>query len=75
MAFEHIVYEAENGIITITFNRPKALNALNKALLSELNQALIDIENDDSARVLILTGSGSGGASKPHSRLPDSAQR
>ena len=58
MAFEHIIFEAQDGVVTITFNRPKALNALNRALLVELDQALTDIENDDSARVLILTGSG-----------------
>jgi enoyl-CoA hydratase len=58
MAFEHIIFEVQDGIVTITFNRPKALNALNRALLAELNQALGEIENDDSARVLILTGAG-----------------
>jgi enoyl-CoA hydratase len=58
MAFEHIIFEAQDGIITITFNRPKALNALNRALLAEMNQALTDIENDDDARVVVLTGAG-----------------
>ncbi|MDJ0783409.1 MAG: enoyl-CoA hydratase-related protein [Desulfosarcinaceae bacterium] len=58
MAFTHIAVEAQAGIITITFNRPKALNALNRALLLELNDALSSIEQDDSARVVILTGAG-----------------
>jgi enoyl-CoA hydratase len=58
MAFEHIIFNAQDGIVTITFNRPKALNALNRALLTELNQALSEIEKDESARVLVLTGSG-----------------
>jgi enoyl-CoA hydratase len=58
MAFEHIIQEAKDGIVTITFNRPKALNALNRALLAELNQALEEIEKDDEVRILILTGAG-----------------
>ncbi|MEJ2642792.1 MAG: enoyl-CoA hydratase-related protein [Desulfosarcinaceae bacterium] len=58
MAYEHIIFEAREGIVTITFNRPKALNALNRALLGELDQALTDIESDDSARVVVLTGAG-----------------
>ena len=58
MAYENIVYEVKNGIATITFNRPKALNALNSALLSEFSQALDDIAADESIRVLILTGAG-----------------
>ena len=37
MAYENIVYEIEDGIATITFNRPKALNALNSALLAEFS--------------------------------------
>ena len=40
MAYENIIYEVDEGIATITFNRPKALNALNGALLAELSDAL-----------------------------------
>ncbi len=58
MAYEHIIKASQDGIVTITFNRPKALNALNRALLAEFNQALGEIEADDDARVLILTGAG-----------------
>lgn len=58
MAYEHIIQEVREGVVTITFNRPKALNALNRALLAELNQALAEIESDDSVRVLVLTGAG-----------------
>ena len=58
MAYEHILFENQDGIVTITFNRPKALNALNRALLAELNKALGEIENDDGARVVVLTGAG-----------------
>ena len=58
MAFENIVYEVKEGIATITFNRPKALNALNGALLAELSLALDEIAADEDIRVLILTGAG-----------------
>jgi enoyl-CoA hydratase len=58
MAYENIVYEVREGIATITFNRPKALNALNGALLEELSQALDGIAADEDIRVLILTGAG-----------------
>jgi len=58
MAYENIVYEVNEGIATITFNRPKALNALNAALLAELSRALDEIAADEDIRVLILTGAG-----------------
>ena len=58
MAYENIIYEANDGIATITFNRPKALNALNDALLGELSQALDEISADEDIRALVLTGAG-----------------
>lgn len=58
MKFEHILYDFADGIATITFNRPKALNALNSALLQEFSACLDAINNDESVRVLVLTGSG-----------------
>lgn len=47
-----------DGIATLTFNRPKALNALNSSLLEELSAALDSIKHDETIRVLILTGAG-----------------
>lgn len=58
MAFENIVFQIEQGIATVTFNRPKALNALNRELLAELTQALEAVQADEEIRVLILTGAG-----------------
>jgi len=58
MSFENIVVQLDHGIATITFNRPKALNALNQALLAELSAALDGIAADESVRVVILTGAG-----------------
>src|SRR6185437_10472699 len=45
-------------IATITVNRPKALNALNPAVVAGLAQALREIREDTSVRVLIVTGAG-----------------
>jgi enoyl-CoA hydratase len=58
MSYDNIIYELVDDIGTITFNRPKALNALNDALLDELSSALDEVAKDDNIRVLILTGSG-----------------
>jgi enoyl-CoA hydratase len=58
MAYENIIYHVEESIATITFNRPKALNALNAALLTEFSQAIDAVAADGSARVLVLTGAG-----------------
>jgi enoyl-CoA hydratase len=58
MAFENIIVQVDAGIATITFNRPKALNALNQALLAEFSNALDDVAADEGIRVLILTGGG-----------------
>lgn len=58
MGFENIIVGIQEGIATITFNRPKALNALNSALLDELSAALDDIAGNEEIRVLVLTGTG-----------------
>ena len=58
MAYENILFTSEDGIATLTFNRPKALNALNGALLGELSQALDEVAENEDIRVLILTGAG-----------------
>jgi enoyl-CoA hydratase len=58
MTFNTIVFDSEDGIAKIIFNRPKALNALNSELLAELDQALESVAEDESNRVLVLTGAG-----------------
>lgn len=58
MSYTHIVFSVEEAIATITFNRPKALNALNAALLDEFADALRAVAADDAIRALILTGAG-----------------
>ncbi len=58
MAYETIMVDVQDGIAKITFNRPKALNALNNALLGEFSTALDEISANEAVRVLVLTGSG-----------------
>jgi enoyl-CoA hydratase len=58
MSYENILYDKQDGIATITFNRPKVLNALNRKTVEELQSALLDARNDAGVRVLILTGAG-----------------
>lgn len=54
---EFINYEAEGAVAVLTINRPKALNALNSAVLDEINEA-IDAIDLDAVRALIITGAG-----------------
>jgi len=58
MTYENIIYQTDDNIATITFNRPKALNALNAALLEEFSKALDEISTDENIGVLVLTGAG-----------------
>src|SRR5260370_28409400 len=58
MSYENILFEKNDGIARITFNRPKVLNALNRKTIEELQGALLDARDDVNVRVLILTGAG-----------------
>lgn len=58
MTFECITYTLENGIATITLNRPDVFNAFNDAQSYELQDAFKQAKRDDSVRVVILTGAG-----------------
>ena len=58
MNFKNILVNQENGIATVTINRPTKLNALNKLTIEELHEALVQIEMQETLKVVILTGSG-----------------
>ena len=59
MTFENLLLEQpEAGIYLLTLNRPRALNALNPATVTEFSAALEQIEADTTARVLLITGAG-----------------
>ncbi|CEH14329.1 enoyl-hydratase isomerase [Ceraceosorus bombacis] len=52
-----IVSQAGNGVTLITLNRPKALNALNSELFTELNHATAAADEDASVNAIVITGS------------------
>lgn len=56
--YENILFEINDGIGVVTINRPKVLNALNGATLTEINTLFTEIAKDDSVKVVIVTGSG-----------------
>jgi enoyl-CoA hydratase len=58
MSFETILYELRDGIAFVTINRPDKLNALNDAVIADLDRAVARIESDDAVRGVILTGAG-----------------
>jgi len=51
-------HDRDSGILTLTFNRPDKLNALNVATLLELGAAIAEATADGSVRAILLTGSG-----------------
>ncbi len=58
MAYENILFEIQDGVGVLTFNRPKALNALNPKTLEEVNDVIESVQEDESVHVLVLTGAG-----------------
>ncbi|ANQ83928.1 enoyl-CoA hydratase [Azoarcus olearius] len=57
MSFENILTETRGRVGLITLNRPKALNALNDALVDEVGQALDAFEADENIGAIVITGS------------------
>ena len=58
MAYETILYEVAENILTITLNRPDKLNAFTPAMLNELIDAFDRADADDEVRAIIVTGAG-----------------
>ena len=58
MDYQNILCAVENGIATITINRPKALNALNLDTVTELKDAIEKIAVDKAVKVVVITGAG-----------------
>ena len=57
MSYENILVETRGRVGLITLNRPKALNALNNALMDELGDALAKFDADEAIGCIVLTGS------------------
>lgn len=58
MSYETIIYEVNEGIATLTFNRPEVFNSLNEQMHKELKIAISEIKKDKTIRVLIITAVG-----------------
>ena len=58
MVYENIIFSVEGKVAVIKFNRPKALNAINQDVLSELSDAIDRIEADQAIKALVFTGEG-----------------
>jgi len=53
-----IIVEINEGVATVTLNRPEAMNALSKALRARLFQVMTALDTDDDVRAVVLTGAG-----------------
>jgi len=60
MNYETIIVQKENGMATITLNRPEKLNAVNDEMIEELKEAMRELRQDNDVRVVIMTGAGRG---------------
>ena len=60
MGYEAILYDVAAGVATITLNRPDSLNALNRQITVELQDALASAAGDPAVRCLLITGAGRG---------------
>jgi len=58
MSFDDILYEQAEGVVTITIDRPRRLNALSVQTVNEMIAALTQANEDDAVRVVVITGSG-----------------
>ncbi|MGA9719200.1 MAG: enoyl-CoA hydratase-related protein [Acidobacteriaceae bacterium] len=58
MVYENLLLERADAYAVVTLNRPKVMNALNRALFSELDDAFTALAGDSAIRAIILTGAG-----------------
>ncbi|WP_300441022.1 enoyl-CoA hydratase-related protein [Christiangramia sp.] len=58
MSYQNILENIEDNILTITINRPKKLNALNRETIQELHNAFKSAKTNEEVKVVIITGSG-----------------
>lgn len=60
MEYRDLLYDVDNGVATITLNRPERLNAISGGMLASFSHAFRAADRDANVRVIILTGAGKG---------------
>ena len=58
MTYTTLLTSLDNGVFTITINRPDKLNAINKTVMSELGSVMEEVEKTEEIKGVIITGSG-----------------
>ena len=58
MSFDNLLVQRESGVAVLTVQRPQRLNALDASTLDEIRQAVLDFQQDESIRCVIITGGG-----------------
>jgi enoyl-CoA hydratase len=58
MPFDNLLVQRESGVAVLTIQRPQRLNALDAATLDDIRQAVLDFQQDESIRCVIVTGGG-----------------
>ncbi len=58
MAYENLLWDVQEGVGLLTFNRPKVLNAVNARTFDELDEVVRIVERDRAVRAVVLTGAG-----------------
>ena len=63
MTYETLLWEQDGPVLTLTLNRPDKLNAYTATMGLEIEDAFVRADEDDSVRVIIVTGAGRAGVS------------
>ncbi len=60
MGYEQIIYEVIDQVAVVTLNRPEKLNAMTAQMGAEMDDAMVEADEDDSVRAVVVTGAGRG---------------
>jgi enoyl-CoA hydratase len=74
LSYQHILYDVDDRVATITLNRPKQHNALSGALIEEVIDAVATADKDPDVRVLVVTGAGGAAFSAGYDMKESAAQ-
>ncbi len=58
VSYEHLLLSVEDHVGVIELNRPEVLNAMNRRLFQEIDEAVSQLENDDDVHAIVFTGAG-----------------